>query len=435
MSGSAFNRTARLAALPVSFAGRTTWGVGKRLVGRPADAVLTEVQQRTAEHVFRVLGELKGGAMKFGQALSVLEGAMPPELAEPYRQTLQKLQDAAPPMPEELVVRQMTREFTPAWRERFVSFDVAPAAAASIGQVHRGVWSDGRDVAVKIQYPGAERALRADLRQIGRLSRMFAVLVPGVEIKPLVAELEARILEELDYGLEAEAQRAFAEAFADDPDYVIPDVVDSTPRALVTTWMDSPHSLAHIIASGTEEERRHCAALYARFMFDGPARTGMLHADPHPGNFRVLPDGRLGIVDFGAVARLPDGFPPVIGRLLRAAVENRYDDVVDGLREENFIRAGSSIDVEAIEMYLEPFVQPARVDEFRFDRAWMRGQAQRLTAPDVAGLKTAMRINLPPEYLLIHRVWAGGVGVLSQLEATAPFRQLLIDYLPGFAEG
>lgn len=435
MSGSAFGRTARLASLPVTFAGRTTWGVGKRLVGRPADAVLTELQHRTAEQIFRVLGELKGGAMKFGQALSVLEGAMPPELAEPYRQTLQKLQDAAPPMPDELVVRQMTREYTPAWRDTFVSFDTRPAAAASIGQVHRAVWSDGRDVAVKIQYPGAERALRADLRQIGRLSRMFAVLVPGIEIKPLVAELEARILEELDYGLEAEAQQTFAEAFADDPAFVVPEVVTHTARSLVSTWLDSPHSVAEVIRNGSPAEREHVAGLYARFLFDGPARTGLLHADPHPGNFRVMPDGRLGIVDFGAVARLPDGLPPVIGRLLRAAVDRRYDEVAEGLHDERFVRSGSAIDAAAIEAYLEPFVEPARVEEFTFDRTWMRSQAQRLSSPDVTGLKTAMRLNLPPEYLLIHRVWAGGVGVLCQLETTAPFRQLLIDYLPGFADG
>lgn len=435
MSGNAFSRTARLAALPVTFAGRTTWGMGKRLVGRPADAVLTEVQQRTAEQIFRVLGELKGGAMKFGQALSVLEAAMPPELAEPYRQTLQKLQDAAPPMPEELVMRQMTRELGPDWRGQFSDFDPSPAAAASIGQVHRATWHDGRAVAVKIQYPGAERALRADLRQISRLSRLFAVLVPGIEIKPLVAELEARILEELDYGLEAQAQQAFAEAFADDPAFVVPEVVSHTERSLISTWLDSSYSVAAVIREGSAEEREHIAGLYARFLFDGPARTGMLHADPHPGNFRVLPDGRLGVVDFGAVARLPDGFPPVIGRMLRAAVDRRYDDVVDGLRAERFLRRGADLDASVIEAYLEPFVEPARSEEFTFNRAWMRNQAQRLSTPDSTGLKTAMQLNLPPEYLLIHRVWAGGIGVLCQLEATAPFRQLLIDYLPGFADG
>lgn len=434
MTGSTFGRTARLAALPVSFAGRTTLGVGKRLVGRPAEVVLTEVQQRTAEQIFKVLGELKGGAMKFGQAMSVFEGAMPEELAGPYRQTLQKLQDAAPPMPEELVNRQMTREFSPKWRDNFESFNMKPAAAASIGQVHRGVWFDGRDVAVKIQYPGAERALASDLRQIARASRLFAVVVPGIDIKPLIEELQQRVLEELDYSLEASAQQVFAEEFAGDPHIAVAEVVDFTPRALVSTWLDSPYSLAQVIRDGDQAERDRWATLYARFLFEGPARTGLLHADPHPGNFRVMPDGRLGIVDFGAVARLPNGLPRIMGQLLRAAVENDYDTVLKGLREEGFIKPNSSLTAEVIETYLEPFVAPARVDEFRFDRQWMRQQATRLSAPNTAGLRTAVQLNLPREYLLIHRVWAGGIGVLSQLEATAPFRQMLIDHLPGFAD-
>src|SRR4051795_3865416 len=321
----AVSRTARLAALPLGFAGRTAVGVGKRIGGAPAETVMTDVQQRTADQLFRTLGELKGGAMKFGQALSVLESALPEELAAPYRAQLTRLQDAAPPMPTQLVRDAIEKALGPDWRDQLVWLDGGPTAAASIGQVHRGRWHDGREVAVKVQYPGAGDALMSDLRQLARLARTVAPLVPGVELKPLIAELQARAGDELDYDLEAEAQRAFAEAFAGDPDIIVPDVVAVGGPVIVTEWLESPASLASIIRTGSQEERDHYGELLVRFLFAGPSRTGMLHADPHPGNFRVLPNadgspGLLGILDHGAVARLDSkGLPHAMGRLLRIA--------------------------------------------------------------------------------------------------------------------
>jgi len=205
-------RTVRLAGLPLGYAGRATLGLGRRLGGRPAELVAAEVQARTAEQLFKVLGELKGGAMKFGQAMSVFEAALPENLAGPYRETLTRLQEAAPPLPARTVHRVLARELGDDWRDRFQDFDDVPAAAASIGQVHRATWADGREVAVKVQYPGAGDALLSDLTQIGRMSRLVGVLVPGLEVKPLVAELKARVTEELDYELEAESQAAFAAA-------------------------------------------------------------------------------------------------------------------------------------------------------------------------------------------------------------------------------
>ncbi|GAA1724698.1 AarF/ABC1/UbiB kinase family protein [Aeromicrobium alkaliterrae] len=434
MPSSAFGRTARLAALPVGFAGRATLGVGKRMVGRPAQVVLTDVQRRTAEQIFSVLGQLKGGAMKFGQAMSVFEAALPDELAGPYREALTKLQDAAPAMPAATVHGVLATELGDFWRDSFREFDDAPVAAASIGQVHRAVWEDGREVAVKIQYPGAARALRADLRQIARLSRLFSVLAPGLDVKPLVAELQARVEEELDYSLEAASQEVFAAAYDGDPVYVVPKVVTHTERVLVTEWLESTGSLAAVIASGTQEERDERGEQFVRFLIGSPRRCGLLHADPHPGNFRTLADGRLGVVDFGAVARLDGGFPPVIGGLLRKAVEGDAEAVTEGLRTEGFIRPGVKIEPEVLSAYVAPFFEPATVEAFGFSREWLREQLARVTSPGAEGMGTAMKVNLPPEYLLIHRVWTGAIGVLSQLEATAHFRQILLDELPGFAD-
>ena len=433
LTGGAFTRTARLAALPVGFAGRTTLGLGKRMVGAPANVVLSEVQRRTADQIFTVLGQLKGGAMKFGQAMSIFEAALPEELIGPYRETLTRLQDAAPPMPTGVVHRVLATELGPDWRDLFQTFDETPAAAASIGQVHRAVWHDGRDVAVKLQYPGAAKALMADLRQISRLSRLFGVMAPGLDVKPLVRELQERVAEELDYRLEAEAGATFAAAFADDPEIVIPTPVHHTERLLVTTWLDSEHSLAQVIADGSQADRDHFGQIYGRFMFAGPQRAGLLHADPHPGNFRIMGDRRLGVIDFGAVARLPDGLPPDMGRLIRMTIDGDLEGVRDGLVSLGFLKPGTRLDAEAVGQYFGPFVEPARHESFTFSRDWMRAQMTRVSAPTSEGMGTAMQFNLPPEYMLIHRVWLGGMGVLSQLGATVGFGAILTESLPGFA--
>ena len=145
--------------------------------------------------------------MKFGQALSVLESALPEEVAGPYREQLTRLQDSAPPMPTQTVRDILARDLGEDWQERLVWLDGGPTAAASIGQVHRGRWHDGREVAVKVQYPGAGEALRSDLKQIARLGRTIAPLLPGIDLKPLIEEMQARAVEELDYELEAEAQQ------------------------------------------------------------------------------------------------------------------------------------------------------------------------------------------------------------------------------------
>src|SRR6266446_7305104 len=250
----AVTRTVKLAALPAGLAGRTVLGIGKRVGGRPAEIVAQEIQQRTAEQIFRVLGELKGGALKLGQALSIFEAALPPEIAGPYRATLTRLQEAAPPLPARTVHQVLTRELGENWRDSFTEFNDTPAAAASIGQVHEAVWRDGRRVAVKIQYPGAGRALISDFTQLSRVARLFSALMPGLEVRPLLDELRARITEELNYELEAMSQQMFADAYAGDPDIYVPDVVMGTEQVLVSDWMDGT-PLSRIIRDGSKEDR------------------------------------------------------------------------------------------------------------------------------------------------------------------------------------
>jgi predicted unusual protein kinase regulating ubiquinone biosynthesis (AarF/ABC1/UbiB family) len=429
---SAVSRTARLAALPLGFAGRAALGFGRRVTGAAAEVVSADVQRRTAEHLFSVLGQLKGGAMKFGQALSVFEAALPEELAGPYRAALTRLQESAPPLPARSVHRALAEQLGTGWREQFRDFDDAPSAAASIGQVHRAVWHDGRQVAVKVQYPGAGDALLGDLNQLSRLAALFRVVQPGLDVKPLITELRARISEELDYEMEGSAQRVFARTYAEDPEIYVPPVVSAAPRVLITEWIDGT-PLSTVIASGTEQERDLAGQRLALLHFSAPARVGLLHADPHPGNFRLLPDGRLGVLDFGAVARLPGGHPEPIGRLTRLALQGDADGVLDGLRAEGFVKPDLEIDAIAVLNYLLPLLDPIAVEQFKFSRSWLRAEATRLASPRSPAYQLGRHLNLPPSYLLVHRVTLGSIGVLCQLEAQARYREIVERWLPGFS--
>ncbi|MER7010879.1 AarF/ABC1/UbiB kinase family protein [Saccharopolyspora sp. NPDC000359] len=427
----AAHRTAKLASLPLGVAGRLAAGWGKRLTGQDAAEISAEMSARTAEQLFSVLGQLKGGAMKFGQALSVFEAAVPDEMAGPYREALTKLQAAAPPMAASSVHRVLDEQLGRAWRTRFSEFDDTPAAAASIGQVHRATWHDGREVAVKVQYPGADEALRSDLRQLTRFSRLFQSLAPGAEVKPLLAELQDRMVEELDYRTEADNQRAFAKVFQDDAGVRVPAVVASAPKVVVTEWVSgTPYS--QIIADGDREQRNTAGQLLAEFHYSAPARVGLLHADPHPGNFMLLPDGRLAVIDFGAVARLPHGLPATFGRMIRLALEDKPAELLELLRAERFVQVDREVQAEDVLAYLAPFVDPIRSSPFHFTRRWLQQQAERvgdLRSPD---FRTGRSLNLPPDYLLIHRVTLGATGILCQLDAEVDAHDVLTRWQPGF---
>src|SRR3712207_951958 len=374
---------------------------------------------------------------------------------------------------------------------------------------HTRYWRDwSSDVCsydvVKIQYPGAATALMADLNQLARLARLFAALFPGLDVKPLISELKARVVEELDYGLEADAQRTFAAAYADDPEIVVPRVVASAPKVIVSEWLegtplsriiatgtreqrdraghllavlnfsrpaaprlldgdaqrtfaaayaDDPEivvprvvasapkvivsdwlegtPLSRIIATGTREQRDRAGHLMAVLNFSGPQRARLLHADPHPGNFRLLEDGRLGVIDFGATARLPDGLPEPIGRLVRWALEGRAEDVLADLRTEGFVRPGVEVDAQGVLEYLLPLLEPIQSRYFRFTRAWMQEQATRIADPRTEANRLGRMLNLPPAYLLIHRVTIGSIGVLCQLDAGDDYRSVLEEWPPG----
>ncbi|MEU0545654.1 AarF/UbiB family protein [Nocardia sp. NPDC005978] len=435
------SRNAKLAKIPLGIAGRAAVGFGRKLVGGDKSEINAELNQKAAEQLFAVLGELKGGAMKFGQALSVFEAAVPEEFGEHYREALTKLQAAAPPMPTAAVHRQLDQQLGTGWRQRFKDFDDAPTASASIGQVHKAVWSDGRTVAVKVQYPGADEALRSDLKTLNRMAGMIGSLIPGADVKPVLAEISERTEEELDYRIEGGHQRQFAKAFDGHPRFLVPKVIASAPKVIVTEWLENATPVSTIITRGMEdpagtlELRNRVAAQMGEFHFSAPAIAGLLHADPHPGNFMVLEDGRLAVIDYGACAPLPNGFPPELGQMVALAVEERFDELVTLMTTNGWVIPGKTVTHQEIQDYLRPFTDPIKTETFHFTRKWMQRVAGKAT--DISNqemIKTARALQLPAEHVMIFRVLGGSIGICAQLDAELPFMKLMQDWVPGYKE-
>lgn len=424
-------RNAKLASLPVGFAGRAALGLGKRLTGKSKDEVTAELMEKAANQLFTVLGELKGGAMKVGQALSVMEAAIPEEFGEPYREALTKLQKDAPPMSADKVHRVLDAQLGTKWRSRFTSFDDKPVASASIGQVHRAVWSNGRTVAVKIQYPGADEALRADLKTMRRLVGIFKQLAPGADVQGVVDELIERTEMELDYRLEADNQRAFAKVYAGHPRFLVPHVVASAPKVVIQEWIEGI-PMAEIIRHGTAEQRDVLGTRLLEFTFDAPRRLEMIHGDAHPGNFMLMPDGRMGVIDFGAVAPLPGGFPPELGMTIRLARERNYDLVLPTMEKAGLIQEGHQVSVRDIDDMLRQYVEPIQVEVFHYTRRWLQKMAGRQLDRSVAQIRTARQLDLPPKLAMPMRVIASVTAILCQLDAHVPTRRLSEELVPGF---
>ena len=458
-------RTSRLAALPLRHAARTA-AAATRLSRAAAD----QVAARTAEQLFGTLGELKAGAAKLGQAMSVFEAAMPEEVAAPYRAALRRLTDAAPPMPAEaarqVIAAELGAAFGPGWQERLVAFRDTPAAAASIGQVHRGRWRDDHgqivEVAVKVQYPGVGRALRSDLRQARLLARVMARLT-RLNVTGLADELALRIVEELDYVREGRVQSEVAAAFADRVPEVIaqaraagvrepqgrtwvkvPAVYAATPRVLITGWLDGVSLSAlldgrmDLLPEGWRELSPGDAAdLAARLLghavYAPAAGTGWMHADLHPGNFLLLPGGRLGMLDFGAVAAVPGGIPAPFGQLAAAVLAGDGPAAVHLARQVGALPPGLELDERLVVELLHPMVATAAADTFTYSRPWLRGLMAHFTEPRFV---PALRNLTPPrEYALVWRATLSAAGLYAQLGATVPTRGFHLAYSPGFRDG
>lgn len=283
---------------------------------------------------------------------------------------------------------------------------------------------------MKIQYPGAGDALIADIGMLDRLVPVLRTAMPGLDAKRLFAELGDRLADEVDYVMEADAQTAFADAYRNDPDILVPDVLAVEDRVLITRWIDGT-PLSRIISHGTQEQRDRAGLLLVRLLLSSPARAGRLHGDPHPGNFRLLPDGRLAVLDFGSTEAMPGGWPKRLGPLL-AAGRDRDAAELHRLAADAGLLNVRKVVPEALLGLLDPYLQPLRADEFRFNRAWMQEQTRRASDPRSAAARTQRRLSIPPRHLLVQRVAAGLTGVLCSLGAAVPVAAEARAHVPGY---
>jgi predicted unusual protein kinase regulating ubiquinone biosynthesis (AarF/ABC1/UbiB family) len=430
---SRIRRNLAIAGLPARALGRAVGIEARGLAGQDRAALRERARAATADDTRATLGALKGGALKLGQLLSTVDALFPSDPEGSWQGALGALQEGNPGLPFAEVLPVLEAELGLDWAARFADFEERPTAAASIGQVHRATWADGTPVAVKVQYPGVAEAIAGDVRSLAVALRLTSLVARGMAMPPLVAELRTRLGEELDYRTEGAHQAAFATAYAGDPQYFVPPVLLATRAVLVSRWMDGV-GLAQVARDGSQAERDHLGAAYQHFFLTSPRRVGLLHTDPHPGNFRLLPDGRMGVLDFGSVLVMPGGLPPTFGGLIRAMTATDPAAVERALRDGGFIAPGRTLEVEKLIDYLSPFSEPARHEVFTFSRPWLKSEFGRVNDPRNPDFTVALQLNIPADQLFTHRLWLGLVGVLCGLGATVPVRSELEAHLPGFAD-
>ncbi len=427
---SRFSRSARVWRLSARNSAR--FAVSKvRGVGSPAERRAHLDQQftiRTAEDVAKELGEMKGVLMKAGQLVSFIFETLPDEA----QAALATLQADAAPMAPSLAAGVVESELGRPPEKVFLDWSDLPVAAASIGQVHRAVTPDGRDVAVKVQYPGVHEAIESDLDAAQVMYTMFAsMMLKGLDVKGLVDELRDRMREELDYRLEARNGAEFADLFAGHPWVRIPRPVPefSTQKVLTTEWVDGL-SFDQFRATASDETKQRAGEVVWRFGQQAIHRFGIFNGDPHPGNYRFHRDGSVTFLDFGLVKRWSPGEWDRLRPSLDAIIVNRDpDQLVGAMETSGFLRAGHRLNPQLVYDYVSSPYTPYLTDHFTYTREWMIETINRIL--DVRGphAEVVAQLNLPPSFVILDRVVWGTNAILGKLEATGPFRAMLLEYV------
>ena len=383
---------------------------------------------KSAEQVAASLGNMKGALMKIGQLASFLDDAMP----EPVREALAQLQQDAPPMAPELAAGVVETELGAAPDVVFAQWDEVPIAAASIGQVHRAMTRDGRAVAVKVQYPGVDDAVRSDLANLHLLGMGLGNLFPGLDAQSMVAELKARLTEELDYAMEAANQRDFARWYRGHPFISVPDVIGelSTPRVL-TTDLAAGARFADMERWSQAERDLAAEAIY-RFVFRSLYRFHAFNGDPHPGNYLFEPGGRVTFLDFGLVKRLTPAEVDMCYRLVTSLVLHRDAAALRTACEEaGLIAPGAPVSDERLAEYMSLFWEAVERDEVTTITAeWASQVARRYVDGRTSFGDVMEHAGMPPFLVVLQRINLGLLAILGRLSATANWRRMAIELWP-----
>jgi predicted unusual protein kinase regulating ubiquinone biosynthesis (AarF/ABC1/UbiB family) len=413
-------RLSRIAYLTARTTGDLLASQARRKLGKSDSP---EDLKRAGERILATLGELKGAALKLGQALAMDPDALPEEA----RSVVAKLLSQAPQRMDYPTAAEVIRsELGKGPEELFKSFDKEPMAAASLGQVHGATLHDGTDVVVKVQYPGVDKALESDLKNAAVLVRGFALTGDSLDGRPYYDELRASLLRELDYREEAAQGLLYAKAAARYPELVVPrPIQDFTARRVLCLTRLRGQSLMDFIESKPSPEEAFRVARLMLFSIWGPFYAARLvHADPHPGNFLVLPDGRMGVLDFGATKLLSERFATVYRTLLEEnAAGKSHPNVGPMLLKAGFRFLGDQDEVFDFVQKLADIVQrPIQQDTFDFgDDSLVRDARKAFHAEP----RIALAVKPPPEALMFYRSAAGLAQDLRLLKANGAFRAVL----------
>ena len=373
-----------------------------------------------AEQMVATLGRMKGAAMKIGQLASFIDTEfLPPEYRELYQEQLATLRSTAPPMPWETVRSVLDEEWEEPVEELFENFEHEAAAAASIGQVHRAVLPDGRRVAVKIQYPGVAAAIAADMQNAGMILRLAKTLAPGLDAGAAAAELKERVMEELDYELEAQSQRSFARGYRGHPFIYVPDVVTrlSTERVLVSEWVDGAGF--EEVRTLPQPERDRFGEIVFRFCFGSMYHLQHINADAHPGNYLLMPGGRVAFLDFGMTKHLDKDQIELEITALEAIFDRDPERLRVALHDLGFLNNPAKVDAEQLMEHVKTVGGWYMEDrEVTVDSRRVMEAIAAVSDPRSEFYRLMRRENLPANELMGRRMESGVLAVLGQLEAT-----------------
>jgi len=411
------------------------WVVTKvrgRAVGEARRAALEEqFTIRTAEDVAAELGQMKGAVMKLGQMVGFVADGLPPAAQEAFAQLQQDVAPMAPSLAEQVVVEELGDHPD----ALFLEWDPVPVAAASIGQVHRAVMPDGRLVAVKVQYPGVDRAITTDLDHAERLYGMFSAFAfAGLDVHALVDELRERMGDELDYRHEADAQEAFAERYRGHPFVRIPRVVRerSARRVLTSDWVDGM-TFAQLLDEGSPAEHQHAGEVLFRFAQGSLHRYRRFNGDPHPGNYRFHRDGTVTFLDFGLVKAFSSAEYAALMPTIDHVLAGDAVGLVGAMERAGFLHEGHGLDPDRVYRTVSAPYRAYLPEEFTFTPDYTRRAMTSLLDLRGPNADVLAALDMPPGFVLLDRVVWGMSSMLGRLHAHNRWREILVEYLHGLA--
>jgi predicted unusual protein kinase regulating ubiquinone biosynthesis (AarF/ABC1/UbiB family) len=398
-----------------------------------AQAALERRHLEAAEQIVTALGTMKGAAMKLGQVLSFLDvGLVPEEHREEFQAKLAALRDAAPKVSFKDMRKVIEGELEDELGEVFASFDEDAIAAASIGQVYRATLHDGRDVAVKVQYPGVAAAVRADMQNLGLIMRVVKRMTPGLDVKAVTEEIRLRIDEELDYELEAQNQRSLARIFRGHPFIVVPDVVTrlSRERVIVSEFVEGVGF--EELKTYPQADRDRLGEIIFRFFFGCLCRHHQFSGDPHPGNFLLLADGRVAFLDFGLFKRMDAQDVETELAVGRAVAEGDATAVHALLAASGFLPSPERISPEELLAVMEDTVGWYTADvELQLTPEIATRVAIQSSDPRSTHFRTLRHQDMRPEHLFTMRMLLLTLAVLGQLRARGNWHRIAREWMYG----